>query len=62
MGTARKNSLTRFFENSTSNALIELTSIPVEIIAGKSISSLERWAVPSVGIGAIATFITAILD
>jgi hypothetical protein len=62
MGTARKNSLTRFFENSTSNALIELTSIPVEIIAGKSISSLERWAVPSVGIGAIATVITAILD
>jgi len=62
MGTARKNSLTRLFENSTSNAVIELTPIPVEIIAGKSISPLERWAVPSVGIGAIATVITAVLD
>jgi hypothetical protein len=62
MGTARKNSLTRLFENSTSNAVIELTPIPVEIIAGKSISPLERWAVPSVGIGAIATLITAVLD
>jgi nucleotide-binding universal stress UspA family protein len=62
MGTARKNSLTRLFENSTSNAVIELTPIPVEIIAGKSSSPLERWAVPSVGIGAIATVITAVLD
>lgn len=62
MGTARKNSLTRLFENSTSNALIELTPIPVEIIAGKAVSPLERWGIPSVGLGAIATFITAILD
>lgn len=62
MGTARKNSLTRLFENSTSNALLELTPIPVEIIAGKSVSTLERWGVPSVGIGILATFLTALLD
>ena len=62
MGTARKNSLTRFFENSTSNALIELTPIPVEIIAGKSVSILERWGVPTIGIGVLVTFVTAIID
>ena len=34
MGTARKNSLTRMFESSVTNRVLELTTVPVEVIAG----------------------------
>jgi nucleotide-binding universal stress UspA family protein len=51
MSTARKNSLTRMLEDSTTNKVLELTSVPVELIAGDAVSRLERYGIPA-GIGA----------
>ena len=51
MSTSRKNSLIRMIENSTTNQVIELTTVPVKIIAGDSASKLERYGVPA-GVGA----------
>jgi YjbE family integral membrane protein len=52
MSTARKNSLTRMLEDSVTNKVLELTHVPVEVVSGASISSLERYGLPA-GIGAI---------
>lgn len=41
IGTARKNSLVRLIQSSTINKIIELTNVPVEIIAGDAVST--RW-------------------
>ena len=51
MATARKNSLTRMFEASVTNKVLDLTTVPVEVIVGDSVSKLERYGIP-VGIGA----------
>ncbi len=58
MSTARKNSLTRLVENSVSNKVIELTSVPVEIIAGDAVSMWERIGIPA-GIGAALALLLA---
>ena len=50
MSTARKNSLIRMIESSTINKVIELTTVPVKIIAGDAASKLERYGVPA-GVG-----------
>jgi YjbE family integral membrane protein len=47
MGTARKNSLTRMLEDSVTNQVLEHTPVPVEVVAGRSISTLERWGLPA---------------
>ena len=52
MSTARKNSLTRMIENSTTNKVIELTTVPVKIIVGDAASKLERYGVPA-GVGTV---------
>ena len=61
MSTARKNSLTRMLEASVTNRVLELTAVPVEVIAGDSVSKLENYGVP-VGLGAVLglVFIAAI--
>jgi YjbE family integral membrane protein len=46
MTTARKNSLTRMLEDSTTSKVLELSDVPVEIISGNEISKLERFGVP----------------
>lgn len=51
LATARKNSLTRMVQASVTNKLLDLTSVPVEVIVGDSVSKLERYGIP-VGIGA----------
>jgi nucleotide-binding universal stress UspA family protein len=51
MSTARKNSLTRMIEDSVTNKVLELTTVPVEVIAGDAVSKLERYGIPA-GIGA----------
>ena len=62
MSTARKNSLTRMLEASTTNRVLELTTVPVELVAGDAISKLERYGVPA-GIGtALALAVAAALD
>lgn len=52
MGTARKNSFTRMVEDSVTNKVLELAPVPVEVIAGDSISNFERIGVPA-GVGAV---------
>ncbi len=62
MSTARKNSLTRMIEDSTTNKVLEKTSVPVEVIAGDSISRLERYGLPT-GLGAaLAMLVAAAVD
>ena len=52
MSTARKNSLARMLEDSVTEKVLELTSVPVEMIAGDAVSKVERYGIPA-GIGAI---------
>jgi YjbE family integral membrane protein len=46
MGTARKNSLTRLLEDSTTHRVLQLAKVPVQIVVGKGVSRLERFGVP----------------
>jgi nucleotide-binding universal stress UspA family protein len=61
MSTARKNSLTRMLQDSTTNKVLELTSVPVELIAGDAVSSVERWGLPA-GIAALVALLFAAAD
>ena len=61
MSTARKNSLTRMLESSVTNRVLELTAVPVAVIAGDAVSRLERWGLP-VGIGAALALLIAAAD
>jgi nucleotide-binding universal stress UspA family protein len=54
IATARKNSLTRLVESSVTDKLIELTPVPVEVIAGDSMSKWERYGIPSAIAAALA--------
>ena len=60
MATARKNSLTRMLEASVTNKVLDLTSVPVEVVVGDSVSKLERYGIPvglGAGLGALALLI-----
>ena len=60
MSTARKNSLTRLVENSVTNKVIELTSVPVEVIAGEEASKWERYGIPAaLGVGVALALLLA---
>jgi nucleotide-binding universal stress UspA family protein len=61
MGTARKNSFTRLIEDSVTNRVLELAHVPVAVIAGDTVSKLERFAVPA-GIAAAVAFIFVMGD
>ena len=61
MSTARKNSLTRLIENSVTNKVLELTTVPVEIIAGDAVSKWERYGIPA-GVGALLALMLASAD
>ncbi len=59
MSTARKNSLTRMLEASVTNRVLELTTVPVEVIAGDEVSKLERYGIPAVGAALILLLFAA---
>ena len=60
LSTARRNSFTRMFEASTTNRVLELTTVRVELIVGDDVSSLERYGVPAgIGGGLIALLLLA---
>jgi YjbE family integral membrane protein len=61
MSTARKNSLTRMLQDSTTNRVLEHTDVPVELIAGDAVSKLERWGLPA-GAGALVAILIAAID
>jgi YjbE family integral membrane protein len=60
MGTAPKNSLMRLLQDSVTHSVLEITRVPVEVVAGGQVSKLERYGVPA-GIGAavVALMVTA---
>ena len=60
MGTARKNSLTRLLEDSVTNRVLELTQVPVQVVAGESVSRLERFGVPAGVAAALALVVIAV--
>ena len=60
VGAARKSSLIRMVENSTINKVIELTTVPVKVVAGDPVSPLERYGIPAgVGTGLASLFFAA---
>jgi len=61
MGAARRFSLTRVFENMVAGRLLEITGVPVELVAGKSVSKIERIGVPA-GLGAVLTSLLVVVD
>ena len=61
MGTARKNSLTRMFEDSVTEQVLEATQVPVELVVGDAVSSWERWGLPA-GVLAAGGLLLAALD
>jgi len=54
LGTARKSALLRVLEGSTTNRILQLTSVPVQIVPGDKVPSLMRYGWPA-GIGAAIT-------
>jgi nucleotide-binding universal stress UspA family protein len=62
MGTARKNSITRMLEDSTTNQVLERTPVPVEVIAGEAVSKWERWGLPAGVLGGGGLLLLAALD
>ena len=62
MGTARKNSITRMLEDSTTNRVLEATPVPVEVIAGDAVSKWERWGLPAGVLGGGGLLLLAALD
>ena len=62
MSTARKNSLTRWVENSVTNKVLELTSVPVEVIAGDAVSKWERYGIPAALGSLLALLLAAAAD
>lgn len=61
LGTARKNSLTRMLQDSVTNKVLEITTVPVEVVSGGEISKLERYGVPA-AIGAGLGILLLALD
>ena len=62
MCTARKNSLTRMFEDSVTNKVLEVTKIPVEVIAGDSVSRLEKYGVPTAIAAALGALVYTVVE
>jgi P-type Ca2+ transporter type 2C len=60
MGTSRKDSLTRMLESSVTNRVLELTPVPVEVVAGDPVSPWERYGLPAAVAALIALFLAAI--
>ncbi len=62
MGTARKSSLTRMLEDSTTNKVLEQTTLPVEVISGQAISKFERFGLPAGLVAACSLLLAATID
>jgi YjbE family integral membrane protein len=62
MGTARKSSITRMFEDSVTNKVLAHTSVPVEVVTGDAVSKWERWGVPAGALGLGGLFLFAAID
>ncbi|HEU0200396.1 MAG TPA: universal stress protein [Burkholderiaceae bacterium] len=61
LAAARKNSLTRMIEDSTTDRVLELTQVPVEVIPGVEVSKFERYGVPLALVLTLALIIVLLL-
>lgn len=61
MASARTGSITRIVEDSTTERVLQLTTVPVEIIVGDAVSALERWGVPAAIAAVAAAFVAFLL-
>ena len=59
IGTARKNSITRILEDSTTYKVLESSSVPVAVVAGDAVSPLERYGAPAMLAAFVALLIAA---
>jgi Ca2+-transporting ATPase len=59
LATARKNTLTRLVEDSVTNRVMELTTVPVEVVAGEGVSNWERYGIPAAIAAVLALFLAA---
>jgi len=59
LSTRRKSALLRLFESSTTNGVIERTTVPVVVIAGDAATTMERYGVPAGAGTALATLLVA---
>ena len=58
LGTTRKSSLLRMIEDSTTNRVIELAEVPMQIVPGDRPSMLERVGIPAaIGLGLTLLFL-----
>ncbi|MBK1684283.1 hypothetical protein CKO18_12000 [Rhodoferax fermentans] len=62
MATSRKDSLTRMLETSVTNRVVELTTVPVELIPGDAVSTAERFVLPAGIAGLIGLTLLAMAD
>ena len=62
VGTSKKNTLSRLFENSTTAKLLEISDIPVEVVTGKTMPAIERWGIPVLGAGAATALMAVVID
>ena len=60
LSTARKNSLTRLVEGSVAMHVVELSTVPVELVPGPEMTKLERFGIPAALAAAAAAMIAAI--
>lgn len=62
MGSRRKNAFTRLLENSVTNRVVELSSVPVEVIPGEKETTLEKLGLPAgagLGLGLTIWFLAS---
>jgi nucleotide-binding universal stress UspA family protein len=62
IGSTKKNTLSRLFENSTTAKLLEICDIPVEVVTGKTLPALERWGIPAIGVGVATALMAVVID
>ena len=62
VGTSKKNTLSRLFENSTTAKLLEISDIAVEVVTGKTMPAIERWGIPALGAGAATALMAVVID
>jgi YjbE family integral membrane protein len=60
MGSARRNSITRMFEDSVTARVLDSTPVPVEVVAGNAVSKWEQWGLPAGVLGIGGLFLLAI--
>ena len=60
MSTARKNALTRLVEGSVAVRVVELSTVPVEMVPGPEMTKLERFGIPAAIAAGAAALIAAI--